>query len=120
MFNGISLGTVPSHVTVVGVTSDGRTVPSAHARVDAVAEALKVPGFAGDNGEVLAAGTKHVLLGLGASDAITPATVRTAAAKLVKALDRRKDKAILVDLLRDSRASARRSRRSAARSPKAS
>ncbi|MFM8641458.1 MAG: M17 family peptidase N-terminal domain-containing protein, partial [Phycisphaerales bacterium] len=64
----------------------------------ACADALDTPGFAGDSGEVLAAGPKHVLLGLGASDAVTPATVRTAAAKLVRALDRRKDKAVLVDL----------------------
>jgi leucyl aminopeptidase len=98
MFSKISLNSARSHVTVVGVTSDGRTVPAAHAKVQAVADALETPGFAGDNGEVLAAGPKHVLLGLGAPDAITPATVRTAAAKLVKALDRRKDKAISVDL----------------------
>jgi leucyl aminopeptidase len=98
MFSKISLNSIRSHVTVVGVTSDGRTVPAAHAKVQAVADALETPGFAGDNGEVLAAGPKHVLLGLGAPDAITPATVRTAAAKLVKALDRRKDKAISVDL----------------------
>jgi leucyl aminopeptidase len=98
MFSKISLNSARSHVTVVGVTSDGKTVPAAHAKVQAVADALETPGFAGDNGEVLAAGPKHVLLGLGAPDAITPATVRTAAAKLVKALDRRKDKAISVDL----------------------
>lgn len=98
MFSKISLGSARSHVTVVGVTSDGKTVPAAHAKVQAVADALETPGFAGDNGEVLAAGPKHVLLGLGAPDAITPATVRTAAAKLVKALDRRKDKAVSVDL----------------------
>ena len=98
MFSKISLNSARSHVTVVGVTSDGKTVPAAHAKVQAVADALETPGFAGDNGEVLAAGPKHVLLGLGAPDAITPATVRTAAAKLVKALDRRKDKAVSVDL----------------------
>lgn len=98
MFSKISLNSARSPVTVVGVTSDGKTVPAAHAKVQAVADALETPGFAGDNGEVLAAGPKHVLLGLGAPDAITPATVRTAAAKLVKALDRRKDKAVSVDL----------------------
>ena len=85
-------------VTVVGVTSDGKTVPAAHAKVPAVADALDTPGFAGDNGEVVMAGPKHVLLGLGASDAVTPATVRTAAAKLVKALDRRKAAGVTVDL----------------------
>ena len=52
-----------------GVTSDGKTVPGTHAKVDAVSEALDTPGFNGDSGEVLAAGRKHVLLGLGASDA---------------------------------------------------
>ena len=89
MFTTISLGSARSPVTVVGVTSDGKTVPAAHAKVAAVAEALDTPGFAGENGEVLAVGATHVLLGLGASDAVTPATVRVAAAKLVKALDRR-------------------------------
>jgi leucyl aminopeptidase len=100
MFSRITAasGSPRSVVTVVGVTSDGRTVPAAHAKVAAVEAALETPGFNGDNGEVLAAGPRHVLLGLGASDAVTPATVRTAAAKLVKALDRRKDKAVTVDL----------------------
>ena len=100
MFSRITAASAPvrSTVTVVGVTSDGRTVPAVHAKVDAVAAALATPGFNGDNGEVLAAGPSHVLLGLGAPDAVTPATVRTAAAKLVKALDRRKDAAIAVDL----------------------
>jgi leucyl aminopeptidase len=98
MFTTISLGSARSPVTVVGVTSDGKTVPAAHAKVAAVAEALDTPGFAGENGEVLAVGATHVLLGLGVSEAVTPATVRVAAAKLVKALDRRKDKAVTVDL----------------------
>ncbi|MFM8818358.1 MAG: hypothetical protein ACKOHI_10900, partial [Phycisphaerales bacterium] len=69
MFSSISIGSATSHVTVVGVTSDGRTVPSAPAKVDAVADALRIPGFAGDTGEVLPAGRSHVLLGLGAPDA---------------------------------------------------
>ncbi|MBM4100096.1 MAG: leucyl aminopeptidase family protein [Planctomycetes bacterium] len=98
MFSRITIASARPSVTVVGVTSDGKTVPSAHAKVQAVADALDTPGFAGDSGEVLAAGPKHVLLGLGASDAVTPATVRAAAAKLVKALDRRKDKGIDIDL----------------------
>lgn len=68
-------------VAVVGVTSDGKTVPAAHAKVPAVADALDTPGFAGDNGEVVMAGPKHVLLGLGASAAVPPATVRAAAAR---------------------------------------
>ena len=98
MFSKISLNSARSHVTVVGVTSDGRTVPAAHAKVPAVEAALDTPGFKGDNGEVLAAGTRHVLLGLGTPGSVTPASVRTAAAKLVRALDRRKDKAVTVDL----------------------
>ena len=98
MFSRISIASARPSVTVVGVTSDGKTVPSAHAKVQAVADALDTPGFAGDNGEVLAAGPRHVLLGLGASDAVTPATVRAAAAKLAKALDRRKDKGVDIDL----------------------
>ncbi len=100
MFSRITAASASTRsvVTVVGVTSDGRTVPAVHAKVPAVEAALDTPGFKGDNGEVLAAGPRHVLLGLGAPDAVTPASVRTAAAKLVRALDRRKDKAVTVDL----------------------
>jgi leucyl aminopeptidase len=98
MFSTLSIGSARSHVTVVGVTSDGKTVPAAYATIQAVSDALETPGFGGENGEVLAAGAKHVLLGLGEPGSVTPASVRTAAAKLVKALDRRGDKAISIDL----------------------
>lgn len=98
MFSTLSIGSARSHVTVVGVTSDGKTVPAAYAAIQAVSDALETPGFSGENGEVLAAGAKHVLLGLGEPGSVTPASVRTAAAKLVKALDRRGDKGISVDL----------------------
>ena len=98
MFSKIAVGSARSHVTVVGVTSDGKTVPGAYAKVQAVNDALETPGFAGENGEILPAGPKHLLLGLGDSGAVTPASVRTAAARLVKALDRRKDAGIAVDL----------------------
>ena len=98
MFSTLSIGSARSHVTVVGVTSDGKTVPAAYATIQAVSDALETPGFSGENGEVLAAGAKHVLLGLGEPGSVTPASVRTAAAKLVKALDRRGDKAISIDL----------------------
>ncbi len=98
MFSTLSIGSARSHVTVVGVTSDGKTVPAAYAKIQAVSDALETPGFSGENGEVLAAGAKHVLLGLGEPGSVTPASVRTAAAKLVKALDRRGDKGISVDL----------------------
>jgi leucyl aminopeptidase len=98
MFSTLSIGSARSHVTVVGVTSDGKTVPAAHATIQAVSDALETPGFGGENGEVQAAGAKHVLLGLGEPGSVTPASVRTAAAKLVKALDRRGDKAISIDL----------------------
>jgi leucyl aminopeptidase len=98
MFSTLSIGSARSHVTVVGVTSDGKTVPAAYAKIQAVSDALETPGFSGENGEVLAAGATHVLLGLGEPGSVTPASVRTAAAKLVKALDRRGDKGISVDL----------------------
>jgi leucyl aminopeptidase len=98
MFSTLSIGSARSHVTVVGVTSDGKTVPAAYATIQAVSDALETPGFGGENGEVLAAGAKHVLLGLGEPRSVTPASVRTAAAKLVKTLDRRGDKAISIDL----------------------
>jgi len=98
MFSSITLGSSRSHVTVVGVTSDGKTVPAAHAKVQAVMDALDTPGFAADNGEIVAAGAKHVLLGLGDPALLTAASVRVAAAKLIRLLDRRKDKAISVDL----------------------
>ena len=98
MFSTLSIGSTRSHVTVVGVTSDGKTVPATYAKIQAVSDALETPGFSGENGEVLAAGGKHVLLGLGEPGSVTPASIRTAAAKLVKALDRRGDKGISVDL----------------------
>ena len=98
MFSTLSIGSTRSHVTVVGVTSDGKTVPAAYAKIQAVSDALETPGVSGENGEVLAAGGKHVLLGLGEPGSVTPASIRTAAAKLVKALDRRGDKGISVDL----------------------
>ena len=98
MFSSLTLGSSRSPITVVGVTSDGKTVPASHAKVQAVLDALETPGFAADNGEIVAAGAKHVLLGLGDPALLTAATVRVAAAKLVRALDRRKDKAISVDL----------------------
>ena len=98
MFSTLSIGSARSHVTVVGVTSDGKTVPAAYAKIQAVSDALETPGFSGENGEVRAAGATHVLLGLGEPGSVTPASVRTAAAKLVKALDRRGDKGISVDL----------------------
>ena len=85
MFSTLSIGSARSHVTVVGVTSDGKTVPAAYATIQAVSDALETPGFGGENGEVLAAGTKHVLLGLGEPGSVTTASIRTAAAKLVKA-----------------------------------
>ena len=98
MFSSITLGSSRSPVTVVGVTSDGKTVPAGHAKVQAVMDALDTPGFAAENGEILAAGAKHVLLGLGDPALLTAASVRVAAAKLVRVLDRRKDKGISVDL----------------------
>ena len=79
MFSSLTLGSSRSPVTVVGVTSDGKTVPAGHAKVQAVLDALETPGFAADNGEIVAAGAKHVLLGLGDPALLTAATVRVAA-----------------------------------------
>ncbi len=96
MFKSLEHRHSRSPVTVIGVTSDATGAPAAFRAVPAVAEALKTPGFKADNGEVLAAGPKHILLGLGESRDLTDATLRIAAAQLVRALHRRSDKGVLL------------------------
>ncbi len=82
MFKSIKHGPTPRPLTVVCVSSTKKSGPAA------VATALQSPGFKGDNGELLPAGQGHLLLGVGAVADVTATTLRTAAARLVKHLDR--------------------------------
>ncbi len=66
-----------------------RTAPARGGEAAALAErALQVPGFKADTGETIALGRDGVVLGLGAAASISPASMRTAGARLVRALDR--------------------------------
>lgn len=67
----------------------GRSGEAGEAPVSALAErARAVPGFKAESGETLPLGREGVALGLGKGGSLSPSTMRTAAAKLVRALDR--------------------------------
>jgi leucyl aminopeptidase len=83
MFKRISIGRPSKPVTVVLVASDHLSGPAE------VKASLATPGFKAENGEVLPVGAHHVLLGVGASKDISAASMRLAAARLVRHLDRR-------------------------------
>ncbi|MFO0962005.1 MAG: leucyl aminopeptidase family protein [Phycisphaerales bacterium] len=91
MFQTIKHRRGRSSIVVVGVRQQDKKklVPAAARGVDAVTQALRDPAFKADNGEVCSAGPRHVLLGLGDADAITPETLRTAGAGLLRGLHRR-------------------------------
>lgn len=82
MFKTIKHARTARAVTVVLVASD-KKVPAAQK------DAAKSPGFNADNGEIVGAGAAALLLGVGAAKDITPGSLRTAAARLVKHLHRR-------------------------------
>lgn len=82
MFKSIVCGSAAKPLHVVLVTSDHLRGPAD------IKAALSAPGFRGDNGETLAAGPHHVVLGLGAAKDITAHSLRQAAARLVRFLDR--------------------------------
>jgi len=56
--------------------------------------ALNAPGFKGECGETALGDPKHVLLGLGKREELSADTLRTAAARLFKRLDRMAAKAV--------------------------
>lgn len=91
MYEAISVGKDRSPWLVVAVAA-GEAVPSSvklskedRAKLD---EAVARPSFKGDSGEVVFAADKLIALGLGKASSITPDSLRTAGARLVKALDR--------------------------------
>ncbi len=96
MFKSIRLAAAsskrPAGPLVVGVTQDSNRVPSGIDMTDeereAVRDGLNAPGFKAENGELVWAGSQTILLGLGEADAVTADSVRQAAGRLVKFLDR--------------------------------
>lgn len=103
MFASIRLASKPlrhAHL-VLGILADGLgangstpairpALPSSLSRADrdAVAQALRTPGFKADAGETIAAGDRLLLVGLGKKESLTDATFRRIGAGLVRALDR--------------------------------
>lgn len=83
MFKTITHARSARPVEVVLVASDQLKGPAE------ISSALATPGFRAESGEVLAAGARHLVVGVGARGSITPASLRTAAARLVRALARR-------------------------------
>lgn len=54
------------------------------------------PGFTGENGDVRVIDSNAILLGLGKRDGIKPSTIRVAAARLLKVLDRMQATAVVL------------------------
>ncbi len=101
MFKSIESAAKPSKsaVIIAAVLADDRKLP---ARLDsgkadraALEAALKTPGFKGDCGETALGGegARHLVLGLGKREELTAEVIRTAAARLLKRLDRLAPKA---------------------------
>jgi leucyl aminopeptidase len=83
MFKTISHGRAARPVEVLLVASDHQKGPAE------VKAALGTPAFRAENGEVLPVGARHVLVGVGPRASVTPASLRTAGARLVRLLARR-------------------------------
>ncbi len=95
MFKSIRIGSIKerSPLTVIAVYAGEKRVPQyARSMNDrsggVIADALKSPGFRGEAGETIPAGTQHLLLGLGKKDDLDPQTLRLIGARLIKCLDR--------------------------------
>ena len=90
MFETISVGKSRSAFHIVGVAGSPPVLPrgldvTATER-KALKAALETPGFKGNSGETVAAGTGHMLLALGETDSITTESLRDAAASLIRTL----------------------------------
>jgi leucyl aminopeptidase len=98
VYSSVAAGSSRSATHVVAVFSDPAGLPRGldlpDADKTALKDALDTPGFKADNGETVAAGKSHLILGLGKRDALDASSLRTAAAKLLKACSRRGDTAI--------------------------
>lgn len=86
---GILADALGSH-DVGGLRAGHAALPASLSRADqeAVAQALRTPGFKADPGETIPAGDHVLLVGLGKKEALTDATFRRVGAGLVRALDR--------------------------------
>lgn len=77
---------------VIGICQGSQRIPTGINLSDedraALRDGLKSPGFSADNGELVWAGSNIILLGLGRSDSITADSIRLAAGRLVRFLDR--------------------------------
>lgn len=104
MFKKISAARATNPVRVFPVPSEGK-VPSAWSSIPAVGEALRTPGFKAKVGEVVPAGARAVLLGIGDPKALSPTSLRKAGAKLVAALDRMGHDAVSIEALPQAEAS---------------
>lgn len=87
--------------TAVGVFSDQDSLPKPVRQLDSdlggeLRRAAQAPGFKADVGEVNRAGDRHVVVGLGKPVDLSLKTLRTAGAKLVRALDRMRASSIEV------------------------
>lgn len=86
---GGSRGGVSKNGRLARTTRSARGSRESSARVDALAtRARETPGWKGDAGETLALAKDGIVLGLGKSSALSSASMRTAGAKLVRALSR--------------------------------
>ncbi len=70
------------------------TGPGSKSDRAALTAALKTPGFSGECGETASGDAEHLVLGLGKKSDLTADTLRIAAARLIKKLDRLAPKAV--------------------------
>jgi len=99
VFKSIRIGAPRSALVAAGVFAEESTLPDALGDLDqaaggALSQALKTPGFRAEPGEVVSAGEKHVLVGLGARDELDLGGLRIVGARLMRALDRIQPKAV--------------------------
>jgi len=85
MYSRITLGSARPAFTAIPIFSDSLRLPARHVKAPGAAEAMR--NFKGDVGETVALGNL-MLIGCGPKAECSHATVRTVAARLVKALDR--------------------------------
>ena len=100
MFKSIEFAAKPSKnaILIAAVFAEELKLPAhlsaGKADVAALQNALKSPGFKGDCGECVVGDATHIVLGLGKKADLTADTLRSAAARLIKRLDRLAPKAI--------------------------
>lgn len=88
MYRSIRAASSRSPVRVLCVPSDGVDAALRRALKPLGREPRECPGFVGDNGDVRVLDDRTVVLGLGAKESLTAATLRVAASRLVRALEK--------------------------------